>query len=386
MGNPPARYPVKIGLIYGYAPSGHYSAARALADFFPAAIIEPVFINLSEVYPNLGPFVAKTYIEVLKKTPFLWNYVYDNDFVAFAAGALKNTVLSFYSQKLSALLAAKNIKAVISTQALSAMLIAKCPALKNTPLFAVLTDFRAHSYWPSENVAGYFVPSKISAQSLIKNGADPSKIFAAGIPVRKEFLTPRDTRSERRALGLSPQLFTILITGGSRGMGEIFSAIEALAPFFGRLQIMAMCGENKVLSRRLSRIQTRKKYLKIIDYTDSPSAYYAAADLVVAKPGGVTVAETLSLGKPLIIFSPLPGQEELNASFLIKNRLAELAKDGRQLQTLVKRRLDVRSQAKDGPDAGQRPSEPRIKELSSFAKPCAARDIVAAILEKIIKN
>ena len=69
MGNPPARYPVKIGLIYGYAPSGHYSAARALADFFPAAIIEPVFINLSEVYPNLGPFVAKTYIEVLKKTP-----------------------------------------------------------------------------------------------------------------------------------------------------------------------------------------------------------------------------------------------------------------------------------------------------------------------------
>ena len=306
--------------------------------------------------------------------------------MAFAAGALKNTVLSFYSQKLSALLAAKNIKAVISTQALSAMLIAKCPALKNTPLFVVLTDFLAHSYWPSENVAGYFVPSKISAQSLIKNGADPSKIFAAGIPVRKEFLTPRDTRSERRALGLSPQLFTILITGGSRGMGEIFSAIEALAPFFGRLQIMAMCGENKVLSRRLSRIQTRKKYLKIIDYTDSPSAYYAAADLVVAKPGGVTVAETLSLGKPLIIFSPLPGQEELNASFLIKNRLAELAKDGRQLQTLVKRRLDVRSQAKDGPDAGQRPSEPRIKELSSFAKPCAARDIVAAILEKIIKN
>lgn len=100
MDGAPARYPVKIGLIYGCAPSGHYSAARALADFFPTAIIEPVFINLSEVYPNLGPFVARTYLGVLKKTPFLWDYVYDNDFVAFAAGALKKTVLSYYSREL----------------------------------------------------------------------------------------------------------------------------------------------------------------------------------------------------------------------------------------------------------------------------------------------
>ena len=386
MGNTPSRYPVKIGLIYGCAPSGHYSAARALADFFPAAIIEPVFINLSEVYPNLGPFVAKTYIEILKKSPFLWDYIYDNDFVAFASGALKNTVLSFYSRKLSALLAARNIKAVISTQALSAMLISKCPALNNIPLFAVLTDFRAHSYWPSENVAGYFVPSKMSAQSLIKNGADPAKIFVTGIPVRKEFMSPHDTMAERKALGLAPHLFTILITGGSRGMGEIFSAIEALAPFLGRLQIMVLCGENKALLRRLSRIQARKKHLKIIDYTDTPSAHYAAADLVVAKPGGVTVAETLSLGKPLIIFSPLPGQEEFNASFLIKNRMAELAKDGRQLQALVKRRLALRNQTKDLLDVSRRMDERQAGILSSLAGSSAARDIVAAILEKIIKN
>ena len=372
-----AQYPLKVGLIYGCAPSGHYSAARALADFFPAAIIEPVFINLSEVYPNLGPFVAKTYIEVLKKTPFLWNYVYDNDFVAFASGAIKDTVLSFYSQKLSALLTAKNIKAAVSTQALSAMLIAKSPALKTTPLFSVLTDFNAHAYWPSENVAGYFVPSKTSAQGLLKNGADPAKIFMTGIPVRKEFLAPYDKQTERKNIGLAPNLFTVLITGGSRGMGEIFSAVEALEPFFGRLQVMAMCGEDKALARRLARSAIRKKrHLKILEYTEAPSACYGAADLVVAKPGGVTVAETLSLGKPLIIFSPLPGQEELNSAFLLKNRLADLAKDGRQLQTLVRRHLD----------ASQRSAEHHTRSPSAFSNPYAARDIVAIILEKIIKN
>ena len=68
-------YPIRVGLLYGHNPSGHYSAARALADFFPASVIEPVFIDLSEVYPNLGSFVAKTYLEILNKTPALWDYV-----------------------------------------------------------------------------------------------------------------------------------------------------------------------------------------------------------------------------------------------------------------------------------------------------------------------
>src|SRR3989338_11106053 len=93
-------YPLKVALIYGAKPSGHYAAARAIAEFLPPSIIEPVFIALSEVYPDFGPFVARTYLQVLHKTPALWNYVYDNDFVAFAASALRGTVLPLSSQKL----------------------------------------------------------------------------------------------------------------------------------------------------------------------------------------------------------------------------------------------------------------------------------------------
>ena len=370
--HPAVKYPVKVGLIYGCAPSGHYSAARALADFFPEAIIEPVFINLAEVYPNLGPMIAKTYIEVLKKTPFLWNCLYDNDFITFASGVFKSNIFPLYHQKLSALLKEKNIGAVISTQAFSAVLTANNPALKNTPLFAVLTDFRAHSHWPAKNFEAYFVPSKAAATSLEKNGADPSKIFLSGIPVRKEFLIPRDARREREALGLSPGLFTALLTGGSHGMGEIFSAIEAIEPFFGKLQAIVMCGENKSLARKLARKTAGCRHIKILDYTASPSVLYAAADLVIAKPGGVTVAETLSLEKPLIIFSPLPGQEELNTSFLLKHNAAELAKTSLQLRAMVKRRLE---------------SVRRCEKTSSpLSKPYAARDIVATIVEKIIAN
>ena len=125
-------YPIKTALIYGYEPSGHLCAAKAIADFLPPSVVEPVFINLSEIYPKLGPFVAKTYLEILHKTPALWSYTYDNQTIAAAAKRIKTAFMPFYSKKLQNHLIKKNIDAVISTHALSSMMLAKRIAeLKN---------------------------------------------------------------------------------------------------------------------------------------------------------------------------------------------------------------------------------------------------------------
>jgi len=52
----------------------------------------------------------------------------------------------------------------------------------------------------------------------------------------------------------------------------------------------------------------------------------AISDLMITKPGGVTTSEALAMGLPLLIYHPLPGQEEDNAEFLWKSGLAFLAK------------------------------------------------------------
>ena len=75
-----------------------------------------------------------------------------------------------------------------------------------------------------------------------------------------------------------------------------------------------------------------------------------------------------------------PG-EEAEAATLV----AELAEDGAQLQGLVKRRLELRNRGKDAAEAAPRAAG-RQAEMFSAATPCAARDIVARILEKVIKN
>lgn len=41
------------------------------------------------------------------------------------------------------------------------------------------------------------------------------------------------------------------------------------------------------------------------------------ADMIITKPGGLTVTEALACNIPLVIFDAIPGQEEENADFLI---------------------------------------------------------------------
>lgn len=369
-------YPLKVALIYGAKPSGHYAAARAVAEFLPPSIIEPVFVDLSEVYPDFGPFVAKTYLQVLHKTPALWNYVYDNDFVAFAASAFRETILPFSSQKLADLLLKKGIHAAVSTQAFSSLLITKNRRLARLPLFSVLTDFCAHTYWPARGVKAYFVPEKGAAAELKSKGAPPENIFLTGIPVRKEFTGPQpDKAAARRALGLAPGLFTVLITGGSRGLGDLLEAALALKPLLGKLQVLVLCGSNRRLCRQAEKGAAAHKHIRFVDFTDSPADYYRAADLVIGKPGGVTLAETMALARPFVIYSPLPGQEERNTAFLCRHRLAEAAGSAQELVPLVKKYL-----------ASPHLLAQASRAIGEHARPHAAREIAAGIIRALTGN
>ena len=51
------------------------------------------------------------------------------------------------------------------------------------------------------------------------------------------------------------------------------------------------------------------------------------SDCIMTKPGGLTVAEALTKEVPMCIISPIPGQEEKNATFLINSGVAARLKE-----------------------------------------------------------
>jgi processive 1,2-diacylglycerol beta-glucosyltransferase len=53
----------------------------------------------------------------------------------------------------------------------------------------------------------------------------------------------------------------------------------------------------------------------------------AASDLAISKPGGLTSSECLAVGLPMVIVSPIPGQEDRNADYLLEQGVALKACD-----------------------------------------------------------
>ena len=58
----------------------------------------------------------------------------------------------------------------------------------------------------------------------------------------------------------------------------------------------------------------------------------ACADLAITKPGGLTVSECLAVRLPMILISPIPGQEERNADYLMEQGVAVKAHDATALE------------------------------------------------------
>lgn len=120
--------------------------------------------------------------------------------------------------------------------------------------------------------------------------------------------------------GLLPDKFTVLITTGSFGIGPIEGIIALL---YKETQIAVVCAKNKKLYSRL--ILKNYPNVKVYGFIDNIDELMAVSDMVIAKPGGLTISEILSMELVPIFISPIPGQETNNMAVLKVYGIGELA-------------------------------------------------------------
>jgi len=88
-------------------------------------------------------------------------------------------------------------------------------------------------------------------------------------------------------------------------------------------QIIILTGNNKILYNKIKeQIKFSNKQTKLIKFTDEVHRYMNLADVLITKPGGLTVSEALAANLPLITFDAIPGQEEANAKFLLNHGMS----------------------------------------------------------------
>src|SRR5205085_12315245 len=117
------------------------------------------------------------------------------------------------------------------------------------------------------------------------------------------------------------------------GLGPLEEMLGSIQPL--PLQCIITTGVNRELFRLLNKRFSRNKRVKILGYTRLVNTLMDASDLLVTKPGGLTSSEALAKGLPMIITNPIPGQEERNARYLLKQGVAEESDDPEAIARLA---------------------------------------------------
>jgi len=302
---------------------GHRSAARAVGQaldrMYPGRFA-PVLCD-----PLGGPGAARLlrwvtglYGPAVRLAPWLWGAAYHASDSRPAAGLLRRTLLRAADRPAADAARACRPVAIVSFHPLTgpAAVAARDHAVPGTPAVTVVTDLaRMHAAWLRADADVIVAPSGRPVRG------DGAPWVAAGLPVTRDFwggpLRPDERAARRRSLGLSEDRFLVLLAGGGEGTGGIGRRATAVLRRFGDVDVVAVCGRNQRLKRRLDRLAARcGGRLTVTGFTDNMAGWLHCCDLVVTKAGPGTIAEATCCGAPLVLTSHLPGQERGNAEFV----------------------------------------------------------------------
>ena len=105
----------------------------------------------------------------------------------------------------------------------------------------------------------------------------------------------------------------------------MLSFYKALAQRASEMQFIVITGRNIKLFANLEKLVEEmgmQDNTKLLYFVKNVEDYMHISDLIVTKPGGLTVTESLACSLPMAIYSAFPGQERDNAEFLLNKGAA----------------------------------------------------------------
>ena len=182
----------RIILMYISEVSGHRSATMAIEKEIKQLHPNAEILNINAfnyTNPISEKVINRIYMEVIKRTPKIWDYLYDNPSVVRGLENIKQHVHKSNSPKLKKLFDKFKPDLVVCTQAFPCGMVADFKKTYGValPLVAVLTDYIPHSYWVYDEVDYYITPSEEVSERLEKKGVKHLKIKPYGIPFDSKF-------------------------------------------------------------------------------------------------------------------------------------------------------------------------------------------------------
>ena len=202
------------------------------------------------------------------------------------------------------------------------------------------------------------------------------KIRFLGNPLRAQ-LVQADRKTALAHFGLSAHKPTLAVLGGSLGTRTLNQAMRDNPAFFEKnpdLQILWQCG--KLYADEYGRTHTAQlPQIRLMPFVERMDLLYAAADVIIARAGALTISELCAVGKPVVLV-PSPNvaadHQTHNAQALASRGAALVVSDAQASAHMLPLASDLLN---DG-----RKAAAMSQKLRALARPNAAREIATLVL------
>ena len=319
---------IKILILTAPYGNGHLSVANGMIEEFSKhAHVETFMYDIySEDYPKINSFVKKFYLKTYKKgfqqQAYRFFYYGSEKLIDLK---LAKPYVRFGIRKLIKKIAEVNPQIIINTFPVTCT-YKLCEENIDIPFYTVITDYYANYNWMSKNARIHFLSSPIIIDQLKARGYDDSTYEMTGIPVKPVFYeeyTDEQIQALKEKFEIIDGKKVILLVAGAHGVIPKFSKLVEAFTGEDHIQLLVVCGKNKKLYHQLSRYS--HKNLKVFEFVNNIHEMMRVSDVLITKPGGITLTEAANIGIPAVLYRPVYGQELENAMYFSSKRAAAVA-------------------------------------------------------------
>jgi len=326
--------------------NGHLRAAEAVIEGIlikhPSAKI--IHLDFGDfLNQRINTVIKYVYSEIIKYIPKFWGRVYYRTAKVQLRAKSQHFLSKLGRNEFLKYIQEFKPDFIVCTYPTVASILAqlRLEQLLQVPVITVITDYTVHSHWIHQGVDAYIVACTEVKERLESWGIKAQCVHVTGIPVSLKFEKEMDRGHIISELGLKPDLPIFLVMGGSYGVLKSAKRIcKKLADSPIPVQAIIVCGKNKKLYVSLEEVIAQgRNCVKRFEFVDNVEELMSVSDLIITKAGGLTVSEALTKHLPLVIYKPIPGQEEENAHFVQRIGAGCVAGNEEELEQLLSRFL-----------------------------------------------
>ncbi|QVK18707.1 UDP-N-acetylglucosamine 2-epimerase [Mycoplasmatota bacterium] len=356
--------------------NGHFAVANGLIDEFKKYdnIEYSLYDLYTEDYPATTKFVKKFYFSTYKKGLQQQAYrffYYGSDKLLDLK--IAKPYLRFGIKKLVKKIEETKPHIILNTFPVNCTYNLIDEGI-NIPVYTVITDYFANSNWISKHTRLHFLAVNSVSMQLKQRGIKDHQYSVTGIPIKPIFYkeySDEEIRNLKKKFNIDENKKVILLVAGAHGVVPNVNKIVNDITSEDNVQLIVVCGKNLRLYYRLNRRFFKHKNLVLFQFVDNMHELMRISDLMITKPGGITMTEAANIGIPVILYRPVYGQELENAIFFSSKRAATIAL---QEDELIYKALTILN------------DDELLNDMKNNIKKIAIKNSALLIIDRLIKD